>query len=276
MDVLAKIKPLIVSAIPLGFAGIMIAAGQRLDSVFIKEFIDDAAIAAYQQCLKLFETMVLIVVPTLIPGALFPALCVAVQDGWGQARMRIAWMTELFLVIGFTIIIPFWAAGQGVLRGLWGPGYLRGVSQNDVDVTFRIVLLTLPLAYIFHLFMATVIATEKQRTVLSAVFLSLILETLLFVFLIPRYGIPGAALAHLVFLTSAAFQMIWILNKTYGPTGFLRGALRPVASFLPALAVLAVNPLGRIPSGAVALVVFLAAWMLSGGLTIIPNRKRAS
>jgi len=273
-DIRRRIRTLFIAAIPLGLAGIMIAAGQRLDSVFIKAFIGDAAIAAYQQCLKLFETLVLIVVPTLIPGALFPALCMAVQDGWGQARMRIAWMTELFLVIAFVLVIPLWAAGQNVLRVIWGPDFLRGVSPHDVGTTFKIVLLTLPVAYMFHMFMATVIATNRQRKVLSAVFLSLVLEALLFVLLIPRFGIPGAAMAHLLFLTTATFQMVWILKKAYGPTGFLRGAVRPVASFIPAVAVLTAAPFGGILSGVSAIAVFTAVWILSGGLAIVPSKAR--
>ncbi len=54
---LGKVRPLFAAALPLGLAGIMIAAGQRLDGVFIKAFLGDAAIAAYQQCLKLLEPL---------------------------------------------------------------------------------------------------------------------------------------------------------------------------------------------------------------------------
>ena len=274
-EIIHRMKPLFKEALPLGLAGIVIVAGQRLDGVFIKEYLGDAAIAAYQQCLKIFEALVLVVTPTLLPGALFPALCVAVKNGWGEARMRIAWMTELFLVIAFSFVIPLWSGEFFVLNTIWGDGFLRGVSPEDLRWTYRIVLLTLPVAYIFHMFLTTVIATARQRKIFPAVSIALIAEGLLFAVLIPAYGLKGAAAAHAVFLTIAVFWMAMDLHAEYGPTGFIRGALRPVLSFLPALAVLLAGPFPGVFNGFAAFAVFATCWIVSGGLSVMPSAGSA-
>jgi len=269
-----SLKPLLTAAVPLGLAGMIIAAGQRLDSVFIKHYLGDSAIAAYQQCLKLFEALVLIVTPTLLPGALFPALCKAVKDGWGEARERLAWMTELFLVTSFVLIPPLWAGEHHVLRFLWGDSFLRGIDQSSVSSAYRTVLLTLPVAYVFLMLMSTFIAAERQRKVLPAVSVSLVIEVLLFIILIPEMGIAGAATAHLIFL---AFSLTWMaldLRKEYGATGLLRGSMRPVAAFLPSLVILIAEPWGKGTSGLASLAVFAALWLLLGGGSIIPRRRR--
>ncbi len=270
---LGKVRPLFAAALPLGLAGIMIAAGQRLDGVFIKAFLGDAAIAAYQQCLKLLEALVLIVTPTLLPGALFPVLCLAVKKGWGEARMRVAWMTELFLVLAFLLIIPLWAGEDHVLRTVWGEDFLRGSSPGDVGMTYRLVLLTLPVAYMFNMFMSTTIATERQRKVLPAVFFPLMMEMALFLLLIPFLGIVGAALSHMAFLASGAVWMAWNLHGRYGSTGFLRGARRPLISFIPAFIILLLSPLEGILNGVLAVAAFLAVWISFGGLGTVPVRR---
>lgn len=269
---LKEIRSLLKSAMPLGLAGLIIAAGLRIDGVFIKAFIGDAAIAAYQQCMKLFETLVLIIVPTLIPGALFPALCRAVEKSWGEARMRIAWMTELFLVIAFVLIITLWTGEEHILRTIWGDGYLRGVSSGDVSGAYRLLLATLPIMYMFHLFLGTEIAAERQKKVVPAVAVSFIIELVLFFLLVPLLGIAGAAVSHMVFLAISACWMAWDIRSAYGATGFIRGALRPVISFVPSSLILITEPFGAVMTGALALAAFALFWILSGGLAIIPRR----
>ncbi len=272
-EVFSSVIPLMKAAIPLGLVGILFAAGERLDGVFIKAELGDEAIAAYQQCIKILEALVLIVTPTLLPGALFAALCEAVQTSWGKARERIAWMTELFLVIAIILIIPLWVAEQNVLRIVWGNEFLRGVSPGELRSAFRIVLMTLPVAYIFHMFMAVMISLERQRKAVPLVAMALIIEIILFLTLIPTLGIVGAAIAHLVLLFSVAVMLSWDVHRKYGPTGFTRGARRPAIAVLPSFAVLFLQPFNPIANAAVSLAVFIAVWLMSGGIKIIPRRK---
>ena len=272
-DTFASVVPLLKAAFPLGLVGMIFVAGERLDSFFIKAELGDEAIAAYQQCIKILEALVLIVTPTLLPGALFAALCGAVQKGWGEARERIAWMTELFLVIAFILIIPLWASEQSILRLVWGGEFLRGVSISELSTTFRIVLLTLPVAYIFHMFMAIMISVERQRKAVPAVAVALVIEVILFVILIPLMGITGAAIAHLGLLLSVAILLSLDLHLKYGPTGFIRGARRPFASFLPAFVFLLLKPFVPAANIAISMALFAAIWLAAGGINIIPRKK---
>ena len=270
----SSIVPLLKAAVPLGIVGILFAAGERLDSVFVKAFLGDEAIAAYQQCIKILEALVLIVTPTLLPGALFAALCQSVQNGWVEARERIAWMTELFLVIAIVLIIPLWASEQNLLRIVWGSEFLRGVSPSELSSTFRIVLITLPVAYIFSMFMAIMISVERQRRAVPVLAISLVVEIVLFSILIPLLGITGAALGHLALLISGAAMLSWDLHRKYGPTGFIRGARRPVLAVLPSFTILYLNPFNYTANAAVSMAAFAVIWLLSGGMRIVPGRNR--
>lgn len=264
-----RIPILLRVALPLGIAGIIITSGQRLDGVFIKAFQGDAAIAAYQQCLKVFEALVLLVTPTLLPGALFPGLCKALKTGWKQTEKQIAWMTELFLVMAFMLVILFWTGSSHVLRAVWGESYLRGISPDEVLSTYRIILLTLPVAYMFNIYMSTTVAAGRQRRIVRAVFFPLLAELMLFVLLIPRIGITGAAFAHMTFMGAGAAWMSLDLRRAFGPTGFLRGAVRPVIAFLPALSLLLAGPFSLSLNGTAAAAIFLFVWLPLGGHRMI-------
>ncbi len=269
----SSVIPLLKAAVPLGLVGMLFVAGERLDSIFIKAELGDEAIAAYQQCIKILEALVLIVTPTLLPGALFAALCEAVQAGWGKARERIAWMTELFLVIAFLLIIPLWAAEQHVLRAVWGNEFLRGVSPDQLRSAFRIVLMTLPVAYIFHMFMAIMISLERQKRSVPIVAIALVIEIALFMILIPPLGIVGAAIGHLVLLLAVAVILSWDIHRKYGPTGFSMGTRRPLLAAIPAFTVLILQPLNLWANAAVSVAVFIAIWLIAGGKSIIPRLK---
>lgn len=275
-ETFASVLPLLKSAIPLGLVGILFAAGERLDSVFIKAELGDEAIAAYQQCVKILEALVLIVTPTLLPGALFAALCEAAQQSWGKARRRIAWMTELFLVIAIVLIIPLWGAEQYILRIVWGSDFLRGVSPGELQNAYRVVILTLPVAYMFHMFMAIMISVERQRKAVPVAAIALAVEIVLFLTLIPSMGIVGAAVAHMVLLMSVAVMLAWDLHRKYGPTGFSRGARRPLLALIPSFAILALKPFDNAVNAAVSLAAFAAVWLLSGGKDILPGKGRPS
>ncbi len=275
-EVFESVLPLLKAAVPLGLVGMLFAAGERLDSVFIKAELGDEAIAAYQQCVRILEALILIVTPTLLPGALFAALCEAAQQSWGKARRRIAWMTELFLVIAMVLVIPLWAAEQHILRVVWGSDFLRGVSPVELQYAYRLVLLTLPVAYIFHMFMAIMISVERQRKAVPVVAIALVVEIVLFLTLIPSMGIVGAAVAHMVLLMSVAVMLSWDLHRKYGPTGFTRGARRPLLASLPSFAILALKPFDNTVNAAISLAAFVAVWLFSGGKDILPGRGRSS
>jgi O-antigen/teichoic acid export membrane protein len=264
---------LLKAAVPLGIVGLFLVAGERLDSVFIKAELGDSAIAAYQQSTKILEALVLVVTPTLLPGALFAALCESAQVGWYKARERIAWMTELFIVIAVVLLIPLFAFEQYVLRIVWGGEFLRGIPMNELLVSFRIVLLTLPVAYIYHMFMAVVISLERQKNAVPLVAVSLAVEIVLFLVLIPVIGIAGAAVAHFALMFSVASLLALDLRRKYGATGFVRGAARPSAAAIPVFAILYMHPLSPAGNAILAMAVFVAAWLVMGGRRIIPSRQ---
>lgn len=262
---------LLKKSLPLGLMGFVLVAGQRFDNVMVKAFLSDSAVAAWQQCYRLFEPMVLLVAPTLLPGALFADLCRAEQSGWPRVRERIRWMTEAFTVMAFLIVIPFYFYGMEVLELVWGQGYLRNMGFMEIRSSLRMLMMCLPVTYIFHIYLAVILAQGRQRVVLPAVTLSFLLQVAgLFLFLEHR-GLAAAASMQLVFISVLTLWLGINARKNYGATGFLRGIARPLAGLLP----FAASALFLSSSPAVGTVVSLSGliliWLLAGGAKIVTS-----
>jgi O-antigen/teichoic acid export membrane protein len=256
------------SALPLGLMGLFFAGAQRLDSTFVKALLGDEAVAAYQQCVRIHEPMVLLVAPTLLPGALFPDLCRAVQAGWEQVRTRITWMTEAFLVLAAVISIPLWFSARRFLEILWGGSYLRGLEPATVVSTFRLVLLLIPVTYVFHLFLAVYLAEERLKRVPLIVGGALVVQLAGLFLFTGRYGIEAAAALQCLSIGGMAAGLGLGCRKRHGRTGFLQGLWRPL------LALMITSGIGYfvpdLPFRALlTTLIFACLWFLLGGKGII-------
>ncbi|MFO7625669.1 MAG: oligosaccharide flippase family protein, partial [Candidatus Fermentibacteraceae bacterium] len=262
------------SALPLGLMGLFFAAAQRLDSTFIKAALGDEAVAAYQQCVRVHEPLVLLVAPTLLPGALFPDLCRAVNAGWEHVRTRIAWMTEAFLALAALACIPLWNSGHRFLALLWGGNYLRGLDAATVLLTFRLVLLLVPVTFVFHLFLAVYLAEERLKRVPVIVGAALVVQLTGLFLLTGRFGIEAAAALQCLSVGLMALALGWGCRMKHGATGFLRGLWRPLTALLATLAVATVFPIPLKALSETAL--FLAFWLLLGGRAVLRFPGRLS
>lgn len=261
----SSVLELLRSSLPLGVMGFVLVAGQRFDNTLVKAFLSDSAVAAWQQCYRLFEPMVLLVAPTLLPGALFADLCRAEKSGWKPVAERISWMTEVFTIMAFMIVIPLFFMGMDVLRVVWGEGYLRDQPFTHVQSALRILMFCLPVTYVFHVFLAVILAQGKQKKVLLPAVSAFLLQLAgLFLFL-ERAGIAAAAVMQLLFITVLTVWLGISAFRKHGTTGFLTGIRRPAAALVPFMLLAVLQPFQPAFNTAISLFSLLLVWAALGG-----------
>ncbi|PIE51092.1 hypothetical protein CSA37_01580 [Candidatus Fermentibacteria bacterium] len=266
-----EVKRLLLVSLPLSIMGFLVVAGQRIDSTLVKAFISDSAVAAWQQCYRLFEPLVLLVAPTLLPGALFPDLCRAQRKSWRMVRLRIQWMTEVFTTGAFSLVIPVYFLGLQFLHAVWGPGFLRGQSSEHVQWAFSILMFCLPVTYWFHIFLATVLAQERQKSVLPGAFAAFLLQLAGLYASLEVLGLPAAAVMQFVFISTLTLWLALGIRRRYGPTGFSAGLKRPFISIIPFALTAFFEPFDNWLNALVSLVGFMTIWVLSGGVSAAVN-----
>ncbi len=259
-----RLKELLISALPLGIMGLVTVVHQRADNILIRQFLGENAVAAWQECLKIIELMLLIVVPTLLPGALFPSLCRAFRDGGYQRQ--IGNMARMFTAFAMVLSLAVLSTGERFLRLVWGSDYLRNISSEDMQLCMYLCLAGLAIVYLMHILLASLLAVNRIRIVVPVTTAAMILVIGGNLLLMPVLGLPTAGIffvaGNLLILVS-----YWVFLKWKGYSlPIWREALISILASLPAFAVI---PLTRrlpfFPALLIPTLIFVPIWWFSGG-----------
>lgn len=258
------LRKLLIASLPLGVMGILVVAHQRADNIIIRQMLGENAVAAWQQCLRIVEILILLVVPTLLPGALFPSLCRAFRNG--QYSRQTGDMARVFTMMALVPAMMIVSTGGRTLRYIWGPGYLRGIGQADLQLCLYLSLAGLLVVYLMNIMIDSLLAVNKIRVVVPVTFSALLLVIAGNIVLIPGLGLPSAGIlfvaGNLLILLS-----YWVFLRWRGYSlPIWRETFLSILAAVPAAAVLPLS--SRLPFLAALLLpvaVYIPVWWFTGG-----------
>ena len=265
-----ELRKLLASSLPLGIMGLLFIAYQRLDNLLIQAILGDAAVGAYQESFRLLELMILVVAPTLLPGALFPGLCRSYADGWEGTARRVRDMAEAFLAMAAVLTIPVYVGGARLMRLVWGESFLRGQTIGGFTTTLYLLMATLPMYYMMHLLLATILASDRQRITALAAGAAVAASIAGNILLLPRLGLPAAGI--MAFASTSIIVLIFYreLAVRHSPLPLWRALPRPAAAVGLGVAVaLIANPLPLPARMALASLSTGGCWLATGGLSLL-------
>ena len=182
-------RSIVAESLSMGVTGLLFIALQRMDSVFIDRMIGAPAVGAFQQCYRIADSLVFLVAPTLLPGALFSGLCRAVAGGRTSAGRHMRRLGALFLAMAALTALPVALAGEPLLRLIWGPGYLRGLAPGEMGTLLTLTMATVPCFFVMHLTLTGLIAAGRQKSTVLPVVLAIVLSAVSYRILIPVEGL---------------------------------------------------------------------------------------
>jgi len=201
-----KAKLLLKDAWPLIFAGIVVSIYMKIDQVMLKEMLNAKAVGVYAAAVKICEAWYF--VPTIVTASLFPAIIVAKQKNEQIFHERLQKLYDLMVWGSLAVALPI------SLIADWLIHILYGIEFKEAADILRI--------YIWAgLFVSIGVTSSKwlvaenleiysfYRTAIGA-----ILNVGCNLWLIPIYGIKGAAFATLIAQSSASFMCLGIFKKT--------------------------------------------------------------
>jgi len=178
---------------PLGLMGIVAIMHQRVDNLVVERTLGVVSVGAYNEIYKVLEVLVLIITPTLLPGALFPGLCRAFRDGSaGNEIRRIAVLISALSAVVVAFILP---PGQLFMRLLWGSAFLRGLTPAEFDDTRLLLFSGIPVFFFMNFLLPAVIASGRQKATLPAVASGLAASLGVNLWLMGDLGLPAAGIA---------------------------------------------------------------------------------
>ena len=199
-------KRLLNDSWPLIFSGIAISIYMKIDQVMIKNMLDAKAVGNYAVAVRLSEVWYFI--PMAITNSLFPAIINAKKISEKLYYERLQKLYDLMVWLAMGIALPIMLLSNNIINILFGIQYQEAAGVLRIYVWAGV--------FVFLGCASGRWFLVENLQLLGSIysFLGSILNVLLNILLIPKYGIIGAAWATLIsYLITTNFILI-VSKKT--------------------------------------------------------------
>ena len=194
------IKSILVTAWPFGLMGIMGAMMLNSDIIMLGWLRTAEEVGYYSAAQKPIQ--LLYIIPTLLAVSTFPIIARLVKSDPGGAKRILERYVRLAMLLSIPVAIIGFIFAKTIIITLFGPEYAAGI------LTFRILMLTIPIVYPSTIIGNAIFAYDQQKFL--AVFAAAAIFTNIFfnALLIPVWGIEGAAIGTIATQLFTNF-LIW-------------------------------------------------------------------
>jgi len=235
----------------------------KLDVPLLKLFRSSAEVGWYSLAYKPFEA--LLFVPITMLGVVLPVLAVYQRTSPDRLRAAVAMFFKALLMLG-------WPASVGLvvlaypLAGLWSGFYPQSVPA------LQILALAFVFAFVNNAFIGALTVLDRQATYAKAAGVSLAVNLVLNLILIPPFGYIAAS------WTTVATEMVLVAVGWWLTVRHLGNLHLPAASWRPILAGVvmgaALYPFRNVEGDAVLLVVLLGMAVYAAAVVLLRAMTR--
>jgi len=175
---------------PLILSGLVVMVYMRIDQVMIKEMLNNEAVGQYAAAVRLSEVWYFI--PMMISNSLFPAIINAKKQSEELYYARLQNLYTFLIWLAIAIALPMTFLSEWIVTILFGPEYSQAANVLMIHIWAGVFVF---LGVAFSKFLISENFTKKTfaRTLVGAM-----MNVLLNYFMIPKFGISGAAIATLL------------------------------------------------------------------------------
>ncbi|MCJ8319606.1 MAG: flippase [Colwellia sp.] len=192
---------LLKSSWPFMLSSVIVTIYMKIDQVMIGEMLGNTAVGQYAAAARLSEIWYFI--PMVIVSSLFPSLIQAKNKSKKLYHKRFQSLNDLVIWLAIPVAIITTYLGEWIVNILYGDQYAEAASVLVIHIWSSIFV---SMAVVSG---KILIADNLGKKALFRNILGLIVNLLLNVILIPKYGIQGAAIATLVswFVVGACYDI---------------------------------------------------------------------
>jgi O-antigen/teichoic acid export membrane protein len=203
----ARAKILIKDSWPLLFSIISIVVYQRIDQVMLQEMVGSTEVGIYSVAVRMSEVWAFI--PSVIYWSVYPSILEARQTSDDLFYERLQKYYNLMALLSYAIAIPVTLIAQWLVPTLFGEAYSRA-GLMLIILIWANMFTGLEIART-----AFLNAMNLNRIYLAAIFAGGVLNIVLNLFLIPKFGGLGASYASLVSYWFAAHGSCFFSRSLY-------------------------------------------------------------
>lgn len=184
---------------PLALSGIAVMIYMRIDQILIKNMLNEEAVGFYSAAVKICESWYFI--PVTLCNSLFPAIVNAKNFGEKLYNDRMQKLYDLLAWMAIGIAVPVTIFSNQIITLLFGNEFTPASAVLTIYIWAGIAV-SLNVASSQYLINENLTMLSFIRTLIG-----MVLNVILNLILIPKYGIAGSAFATLVSYTTVTFVL---------------------------------------------------------------------
>jgi O-antigen/teichoic acid export membrane protein len=206
---------------PLILSSIIFMIHMRIDQIIIKEMLGEYEVGIYSAAIRLSEVWFFI--PVMITSSLFPSIIKAKKYSGTLYVERLQWLYTFMVWLAICIALPITFLSNWLVTILYGAAYSAAGKVLMIHI-WSGVFVFLSSAFGKYLIIENITMVNFYR-----VFYGAIINILLNLIFIPRFGIVGSAYATLISLfTINIFYDVFIANLRIQLIMKLRAFFSPI------------------------------------------------
>lgn len=201
---LGEAKRLLKDSWPIIFSGIFITIYLKIDQVMLKLMVGEHEAGIYAAAVKFSETWYFI--PAIVTTSIFPAILNARNVNAVLYRQRLQDLYDLMTLISVSIAVIVSFSATPLVNGVFGPAFAAAGPVLAIHIWAGVL--------VFGSFARQrwALAENLQGKEAGLNFVGAVLNVLLNLMLIPRYGAVGAALATILSYFVGLYLMAYLMR----------------------------------------------------------------
>jgi len=183
-------KSMLKDSWPFMFTSAFALIYSRIDQVIIKNMIGASSVGLYDAAVRLSEVWYFI--PTIISSTLFPAIMNAKKVSVESFHKRLKSLALLLFVISVGIALPMTLFAHLIITTVFGAAFAGATIILQIYIWSNLFT-SLNSVVSYYL-----IAENFKKTLFFSTFAGMVTNVILNIYLIPIYGMSGAAYATLI------------------------------------------------------------------------------
>ena len=201
---LSYAKTLVADSFPIMIIAASGIVSARVDQIFLKHLIDTTTVGLYNVAVQLSEIWHLI--PGMLMMALFPSIINSRKVNMHTYRARLASLGGLFLLYSLALAILISVLSHIIVPMIYGVAFLDSVS------ILQIYIWSMPGLVLSLLISNFLIAENMRKIQIVSAILPMLINVILNLILIPRFGALGAAWATVISYSFAPLIFLFYAN----------------------------------------------------------------
>ena len=194
---LRRAKQLVAESWPLLLAGIAMMVYTRIDQLMIASILGDESVGIYTAAITVSEATYVLAV--IVVATTFPAVLSAKKEGEAVYHARFQQLFDLIVILAVAVAVPL------TLLSGWITNTLFGKSYEAAGIVLTVHIWSLVFVFLGVVSGRWFVAENRQKLNLQRTILGALINIVLNLVLIPRYGLIGAAVASVIAHSIAAF-----------------------------------------------------------------------